>query len=137
MKTHAALIDKLDRRYAIRKILKSIKRHKNVVAVIIFGSQAKGTATLMSDLDICVILDGNKTNKAGISAVGGDRIDISFFDELPIYIRYRVFKEGIPLYIKDEAKFSGILADTLSEFMDFRGVLDEYFRIAYGWKYEI
>lgn len=137
MKSDEALIERLDLKYGLEKTLDRIKRYENVLAIIIFGSQAKGKATRLSDIDICVVLSDVNRNKALISTCGSDKMDISFFDELPIYMRYRVFKEGVLVYARDEAKLTGIMGNTLSEFMDFRSTLDEYFRIAYGWKYEI
>jgi predicted nucleotidyltransferase len=122
----------------LKGLVNEIKTNRNVMAVILFGSHAKKRATLVSDVDICVISSKMKEReKARIEALGNEKIDIVFFDELPLPIKFRVFKEGKFLYIRDERFVNSLKAKTISMFLDFKPILDTYFKKVYGWKYEI
>lgn len=103
-----------------------------------FGSYAKKRATPISDVDLCVI--GRKLKereKAEIEALGNEKIRIVFFDELPLPVKFRVFKEGKFLYLKDKAFITSLKAETVSRFLDFKPILDRYCKKVYGWEYEI
>jgi predicted nucleotidyltransferase len=104
----------------------------------LFGSFAKKRETPISDIDICVIGKRLKEReKAEIEGLGNEKVRIVFFEELPLPVRYRVFKEGKFLYLRDEAFINSLKAETMTYFLDFKPVLDRYFRKVYGWKYEI
>lgn len=122
----------------LKKLVKEIKKNWKVVAIILFGSYVKKRATPVSDIDICIV--GRKlreSEKAQIEALGNEKIRIVFFDELPLPIKFRVFKEGEFLYSKDEVFINSLRAETVSYFLDFKPILERYFRRVYGWGYEI
>ena len=103
-----------------------------------FGSQTKKKATPISDIDICVIGKNlSEKEKAELESLGNDKIQITFFDELPVAIKFRVFKEGENIFLRDEKFFNSLKAETISRFLDFKHLLDRYFKKVYGWKYEI
>ena len=52
-------------------------------------------------------------------------IDISIFWDLPQVIRFRVFREGKPLYTKDELSMQRLKADTLKAYLDIQPSLQE------------
>lgn len=123
---------------SLRNLIKEIKKNKKVVAVALFGSHAKKRATPLSDIDICVFGKKLRENeKARIETLGNEKIRIVFFDELPLPVRFRIFKEGKFLYLKDEIFVNSLKAETVSYFLDFKLTLDRYYKKVYGWKYEI
>jgi predicted nucleotidyltransferase len=122
----------------LKNLAAEIAKNEKVVAVILFGSFAKKRETPISDIDICVIGKRLKEReKAEIEGLGNEKVRIVFFEELPLPVRYRVFKEGRFLYLRDEAFINSLKAETMTYFLDFKPVLDRYFRKVYGWKYEI
>lgn len=122
----------------LKNLVDEIKGNRKVVAIILFGSYAKKKATPVSDIDVCIV--GRKMKereKAKIEALGNEKVRIVFFDELPLPIKFRVFKEGKFLYLKDEVFINSLKAETMSCFLDFKPILERYFKRVYGWEYEI
>ena len=89
----------------VNEIISKLKSHSFVHSIILFGSKARGIEKETSDIDICVIPkpDVEITLKERISLNNSvpDNIDISFIDELPVYIRKRIFLEGRVMYTQD------------------------------------
>jgi len=89
----------------IDEAILKLKNSRLVHSIILFGSKARGTEKETSDIDICVIPkpDVEITLKERISLNNSvpENIDISFIDELPVYIRKRIFLEGRVLYTQD------------------------------------
>ena len=57
----------------IRRLAKELVDKFNPEKVIVFGSQAKGTATAKSDIDLCVVADVEADNKRNL------RSDMNFY----------------------------------------------------------
>jgi predicted nucleotidyltransferase len=122
----------------ISNIVNELKKIKKVVAIILFGSYAKKRATPISDVDICVVTKkANEKVKSNIVALGNEKIQIVLWDELHLPIKFRVLKEGKFLFVRDESSVSSLKAETISRFLDFKPILDSYYKKVYGWKYEI
>lgn len=122
----------------ISKLIEIAKKNRKVKAIILFGSYVKKKATPISDIDICIIGDKiSDKEKAEIESFSNEKLQISFFDELPIAIRFRVFKEGKIIFLRDEKFLNSLKAETISRFLDFKPLLERYFNKVYGWKYEI
>jgi len=89
----------------LNEVILKLKSSRLVHSIILFGSKAKGTEKEKSDIDICIIPkpDFKITLKERISLNNSfpENIDISFIDELPVYIRKRIFLEGKVLYTQD------------------------------------
>lgn len=89
----------------INEAISKLKSSKLVHSIILFGSKARGTEKEKSDIDICVIpkpdIEIPLKERISINNSVPENIDISFIDELPVYIRKRVFLEGRVLYTQD------------------------------------
>lgn len=89
----------------LNEVLLKLRSSRLVHSIILFGSKARGTEKEKSDIDICIIPkpDINIPLKERISLNNSvpENIDISFMDELPVYIRKRIFLEGKVLYTED------------------------------------
>lgn len=122
----------------LRPLVNKLRKNKKVCAIILFGSYAKNKATPISDLDICIISKRlSEKEKTWIDACGSEKIQIVFFDELPLPVQFRVFKEGRVIYQRDQAFVNSLRAETISRFLDFKPILVNYFKKVFGWKYEI
>lgn len=116
----------------VETILNKLKRIRRVRAVYMFGSYATGRQLPFSDIDICVIGEAlGRRERSEICALSSEKIQISIFDELPIYIKFKVFKEGVLLFQRDKTFLHRIIFSTVREYLDFRPVI-ERFRQAYA-----
>ncbi len=108
----------------IYDIIKEIEKN-DVYAIYLFGSRATGKARPASDIDICVIAkkDIPKEAREAILSNSSKKIDIVMFWDLPCTIRFRVLKEGKPLYVKDDLLLHRIKADTLKSYLDFQPMI--------------
>lgn len=103
-----------------------LKKKKNVVAAYLFGSHGTSRQNLLSDVDICVFTkDTNKKTVLDIYSYGSDKIDISIFDNLPVYIKPEVFK-GKPLFVKDTFFVAEKFAKAFRQYQDFKKYQETY-----------
>lgn len=97
----------------------------DVLAVILFGSQARGTATPGSDADVCLVLQPPAAARDG--AASAKRLeylavadpDLSVFQQLPVHIRSRVLREGEVLFTRDLDALYEVAIRTAKAFADF------------------
>ncbi|MEK6827019.1 MAG: hypothetical protein AABX99_00870, partial [Nanoarchaeota archaeon] len=73
----------------------------------------------LSDIDICIIGKLNENEKKKILRDSPEKFDISFFEELPIFIKVRVFKDGKELFVRNKNKIEEIKSNTLKEYREF------------------
>jgi hypothetical protein len=52
--------------------------------------------------------------------------DVTLFQQLPLYIRHRVIKEGKVLFCRDEGKLYELVIETIKQFEDFKPIYYEY-----------
>ncbi len=116
----------------IPRIAKEMGKIKGVKAVYLFGSYARGRFGPLSDIDLCVIGELSEKEKLNIYGFASDNLDISVFDDLPIYIKFRVLKEGKPLLVKDIEFLNFAKVKTLQEYLDFKPILNKYVREVLG-----
>jgi predicted nucleotidyltransferase len=110
------------------EIISELKKIKEVEAIYLFGSYAKNKVKPYSDIDLCLITQKVLADKkrALLGSYASDKIDISLFWDLPLSIRFRVFKEGEILYSKDELFLIRVKADTIKEYLDFQPVIERH-----------
>lgn len=106
----------------IDRIAERISKIKNVNAIYLFGSYAKSNIKPLSDIDLCIIGNLKEIDKIKIAGYSSDNLDISFFDELPVYIKFRVFRDGKPLIVKDERSLKLIRLFILNQYRDFKPI---------------
>jgi predicted nucleotidyltransferase len=106
---------------SLNKITKEISKNKNVEAIFLFGSYARGKSHRFSDIDLCVIL--NDDNWLGVRYSADDDFDVSFFHLLPLAVQFRVFREGRALFIRNKKYIERLMRRTIREYLDFRDSL--------------
>ena len=110
----------------IKKIARGISRIKNVDAVYLFGSHARGKAGPLSDIDICAIGNFTEKEKNKIYGFSSENLDISIFNKLPVMIQFRVLKEGRELFVKDRENINAIKIKTMKNYIDFKYSINKY-----------
>jgi predicted nucleotidyltransferase len=104
----------------IKPIADEFRFNDNVLALLLFGSVAKGHARSDSDIDLCIITKKGTTASEcmNLRRYGSKRVDLSLFFALPLTIRFRVIKEGKILFCKDPLAIHRIKSDTIREYLD-------------------
>ncbi|MDI6847819.1 MAG: nucleotidyltransferase domain-containing protein [Candidatus Bathyarchaeia archaeon] len=111
----------------LEKIVEKARKDKNVLAVIVFGSHARKESKPFSDVDLCIVLQPKKfdnlfmTNKRlEYLDLVPDKYDIQIFQQLPVFIRTRILRDGKLLLNKDYDTMFRIALNTIKEFDLFR-----------------
>ena len=109
----------------IEKIVQELKEDKNINAIYLFGSYATGRQKKYSDIDICLITK-TQDKKENLKYYGfsSKKIDISIFDRLPLQAKYKVFKEGIILHLKDKDKIEECKRKTIEKYLEQKPFFD-------------
>lgn len=110
----------------IDQVVKEIKKERGVEAIYLFGSMATGKAKPYSDVDICVITEKG-ARRERILSNASKLIDTKIFWDLPLNIRFRVFREGRPLYVRNRMLLQRIECDTVLSYLDFKPLLERHF----------
>ena len=121
---------------ALRRLIDRAARDAEVLAVMLFGSHARGDAGPGSDIDVALVLQPelsreDATRKRAEYLSESD-LDLSVFQQLPLHVRSRVLKAGVVLFTRDEVALYALAARTARAFEHFRHIqriyLDEVAR---------
>jgi len=109
----------------IARLLQRAAHDADVLAVMLYGSAARGDASATSDVDVCLVLTPERRTAAQMSAkrlqyLQEVDLDIQVFQQLPLYIRQRVLKDGRVLFVRDEDGLYELAFRTIQAFEDFR-----------------
>lgn len=108
-----------------------------VLAVLLFGSQARGEATPASDVDVCLVLaeavaSPRQRADRQLEYAGLGDLDVSVFQSLPYRVQVRVLEEGTVLHVRDEAALYEVAVRAVRAWEDFKPIhrmyLDEVAR---------
>jgi predicted nucleotidyltransferase len=102
--------------------IEDIKKTKGIDAIYLFGSAASGKTHALSDIDICIIGNLNDQQKKKIMSFFSEDFDVSFFEELPVWIKIRVFR-GKALFVKDKGLLFKTIMATVHEYEDFKPLI--------------
>ena len=119
--------------YSLERFLGKIKKDQQILAVFLFGSAARKESHLNSDIDICLVLDRGKLTQKKISALrikylSSFDFDIQIFQNLPIYIKQRILKEGKVLFCRDDDRLYDVAFAVIREYSDFEPFYLEYLK---------
>lgn len=114
-------------------LVRKAREDPEVLAVMVFGSAARGEAGPKSDVDVCLVLvpeirDRERAAQKRLEylAESPENLDIQIFQLLPLYVRHRVLKEGQVLFSRDEDALYELAFATIRAFEDFKHVYREY-----------
>lgn len=106
----------------LEKILEKAKKDDDILAVILFGSYLSKKSK-PSDIDVCLVLKPKKHSSLVMSnkkleylSLVSEKYDIQIFQQLPVFIRIRILKEGKFLLNKDYDSTFKIALDSIKEF---------------------
>ncbi|RLE12476.1 nucleotidyltransferase domain-containing protein [Candidatus Aerophobetes bacterium] len=122
------------------KLRDFFQKRKEVILVYIFGSQAKGIASSLSDVDIAVYLDEKLTRHQRFdlrlflinrvcSLLGFKKIDLVILNDAPLILQYSILKDGVILYSRDEPKRINIEVKIMSKYFDQKYYQDRHDKI--------
>jgi predicted nucleotidyltransferase len=117
------------------RLLGMVKQDGEVLAVIVFGSAARDEQVPFSDVDICLIMTP-KPKPFGPKALSHKRLeymkdnslDVRIFQQLPLYIRVRVLRDGRVLFARDENQLYELAFRTAQAFEDFKHIYYGYLK---------
>lgn len=114
----------------INKVIEKAKNDKRIIAVALFGSSVKNKKG--RDIDICIFLNKKYSNleiskiKLNFLKNLNNKFDIQIFQQLPVYIRIRVLKEGKILFCKDSDLLYEIAFTAIKDFGFYKKIYDLY-----------
>ncbi len=111
------------------------KSDKDVLAVMLYGSEARQEQISTSDIDICLVLapaphpaKKHIYSQKRLEYLKDFSFDIQVFQQLPLYIRRRILKEGRVLFVRDERILYELAWRTAQAFDDFRHIHSAYLK---------
>lgn len=107
------------------KIVEKLKESPFTLGIILFGSYLR-KATPISDIDICVIDDVNfpREERLKVFELSTDKIDISLFSLLPLYIKFEVLK-GEPIWLRDKGLLRELKEKIVLEYLEMKPLWEE------------
>jgi len=119
----------------IQKFLAKAKADEDVLAVLLFGSTARKEKRPSSDVDLCLIVeprqkpfDKSILSHKRLEYMKDFSFDIQIFQQLPLYIRTRVLKDGRILFVRNEERLYGVALRTAQAFEDFKHIYYDYLK---------
>jgi len=125
MRDYVVNFDMKNIEVVVKDFVREVEKVDGVLAVYVFGSYIKNKMHGLSDVDICVV--GNISSKDKMNILLGnfpEILDISFFSDLSIWMKAKIFREGKCLMVNDSDKLNIIKLFTLGEYLDFKPVVD-------------
>ena len=100
----------------INRLVEDLKKYPEVVAIILYGSYAKGKEKPLSDIDMAVILK-DKELEAEVSSFSSNVLDVVPFHRLPLYIQFEVLKHGKILFSRDKEYLMDVKRKILRDYL--------------------
>jgi predicted nucleotidyltransferase len=100
------------------EIMKQIKddfqfamENQAILGIILYGSHARDDSHERSDVDVCIVVPKNDLYEIYNFIMDNlnnnlETYDIHFFEEVPLYIRFKIINEGIVVLSRDELALS-------------------------------
>ncbi len=116
---------------ALARLVARVNHDPEVLAVLLFGSHARGDASRDSDVDVCLVLTAEPSSDLAaahkrLDYLAGADLDLVLFQQLPLRIRSRVLNEGVVLFVRDEEALYALAVRTARAFEGFRHIHRAY-----------
>jgi hypothetical protein len=110
---------------SLARLLKQAETDPEILAVILFGSTVRDEAGARSDVDVCLVLQPRaylaiELSRKKLSYLKHVDLDVQVFQQLPLYIRRRLLREGRVLVARDEEALYELAFRTARAFEHFR-----------------
>jgi uncharacterized protein len=112
-------------------LLDRAKNDERVLAAFLFGSVARGEEHEGSDTDICLVLAPGAYTPLQLSRIKLEYLrdynqDIQVFQQLPLYVRRRVLKDGEILFTRDMDCLYEVACAFVREYADYEHIYRDY-----------
>jgi len=108
-----------------------IRRDKDITAVFVFGSAAKGNLKPLSDLDLAVLLsdklskEDRKQKELDLTGTCNaifqtDEIDLIILNDAPPRIAHHILKSGELLFLRNEMEYLDFSERIQRQYLDFK-----------------
>ena len=116
-----------------RAVVEALRSHAEVTYAMVFGSRARGTARIDSDLDVAIGLQPGTARDAralgtliaDLEAATRRQVDLTLLDEAPPALAFRVFREGRTILVRDHAQLVARRARAILDYLDFRPYIEQ------------
>jgi len=91
----------------VREDFLFLSSRDDILAILLYGSVAKGEDTLRSDIDICIVAPSFKDKNSLLNEIYRKvdvyfkKYDVRFFEELPLYIQINIIENNMIIYSKN------------------------------------
>lgn len=121
----------------IEELIENFKEDKDILALYVFGSYAKGNVKPLSDIDFAVVLNNtfpkekyskkriNLLNKA-VEILKTEEIDLIILNQVSPFLGFQVIKGDRILFCRDNLKLVNMRVNILNKYFDFMPVINEY-----------
>jgi hypothetical protein len=118
-------------RKQIDRLLAKAQQDARILAVFLFGSAARGEQTERSDIDLCLVLQPARYASLELSRIkleylGEVDLDVQVFQQLPLYVRHRVLREGRVVFSRDDDVLYDLAFRTARAFERFKPIYQTY-----------
>ncbi len=125
----------------VTTVTRLVSGRSEVWEAYLFGSQARGTAGPMSDVDVAVYVDPRVDVSAGfgldaaiaadlMSGLGRNDIDVVLLNRADPLLYHRVLRDGIRLFARDPRQTAARETYAFSRYFDFLPQLEKIRRAA-------
>lgn len=116
---------------ALTRLLARAERDPDILAVMLFGSRARGDASPGSDVDVCLVLTPVPRSKLAeaqkrLDYLAEADVDVVVFQHLPLAIQSRILREGHVLYVRHEDALYELAIRSVKAFERFRPIHQAY-----------
>ena len=115
------------------KLIEFLKSKRNILAVYLFGSFVDNTYNENSDIDLAVLYDGKSdlgehvSDSVDIEKIfDNTKIDYIDLEEVSLFFRFNILKNGKIIYIKDEEKLYDYVYKTQKSYIEMKYSRDKY-----------
>jgi len=91
-------------------LLAKARQDTEVLGVVLFGNAARQEQTALSDVDLCLVMMPQPKPfelatflRKRLEYMRDFSLDVQIFQQLPLYVRWRVLKEGQVLFTRNES----------------------------------
>jgi predicted nucleotidyltransferase len=116
----------------LQRLAARAERDLDVLAVILFGSRARGEATPQSDWDVCLVLEPARirlpefAGSKRLDYLADFDLDVVVFEQLPLTVRSRALREGQVLFVRDEDRLYELATENAKAYEAFKPYLRRY-----------
>ncbi len=123
---------------ALQRVAPSFLRYKEVDVAYLFGSRARGDATLESDWDFAILLSRNFEDPYGLVGLIADlagalnvddrEVNVVILNDAELSLAHRVVSEGRVIFERDVERRVEFEVNVIKFYLDFKPLLNQVYR---------